>query len=143
MYAYGTFNARVMEARGELGRVHGDHEGAAAVQQLQVRRALHPVSVARKPEPHLEIRLWLPRWWCWVGWCWVGWWCLWFRVSLCPCCKLYAYLEIRLWLWCMWCCWFGLWLKYYIIGRSGHCVASRIVDTLQPREIPCNTKTPE
>lgn len=56
-----TFNRRVVEATSESGGVHRDHEGAAAVQQLQVRRALHPVPVARKPQSHFEGRLFFFR----------------------------------------------------------------------------------
>lgn len=52
-----TFDGRAVEARREASGIHGDDEGPAAVQQLQVRRTLDPVPVTRKPQPHLEIRL--------------------------------------------------------------------------------------
>lgn len=52
-----TFDGRVMETGGEPCWVDSDHEGAAAVEQLEVRGALHPVPVTRKPQSHLELRL--------------------------------------------------------------------------------------
>lgn len=52
-----TFDTSVVTSWMELGRVHRYDEVSTAVQQGQVGATIHPISFARKPQSHLELRL--------------------------------------------------------------------------------------